>query len=774
MPDNNELVIKISGDVGDYKAALQLAGEQTKELSEGLEKVAKYAAVAFAALSVEVYESVAAFHEHVTATNELTNALENQGLPAAELSKKYREIAEAISQKTGIDADQITSAQASGQALLGEIEITDKLTKAVVNFAAAKKIGMNEAFTLVAKSVSSEINILQRYGISLDGAITSTEKLERITTALSTRYDGAAEQAANAAGSTAKLKVAFDEMQKAIGERLAPAFDAIVKSLTTFFNYVTQHAEVANFAADVIFAGTAVTGLTIALTLGAQAYLTLRTAAIAAGLATEATTVAIRVAAGATGIGLLIVVASEVYQHWGVIWPAAQKIFETFTHNIAQSALAVGKILLGTFTLDPGLVKQGIDQTLALYKEAGEKIKSQGGAGGEQYGPTAEDAKRLAAKKKAADEEKAIIAEYDEIKLAKRQAQNELLALEDARASKDTIEMKKQEIQLLTEAENKKNAALLDALNKRLQMVRRLEEDQAVVEKQRNTELSDDLLARNRAYQSMSLDQRKVFLEKNEASLKDGLLTEHDAKEAAAKQELDLDKKNYNTFLIEQQKYGTAMATINRLMHSQIYEGTKSAFADMAEFQKSSNSILKAIGKEAAVANIIIKTAETAMNLLESFSTIPYVGWALGIAAASAATAYGAEQVATVQSAAHGGLLEGGIPGVDSIPVLAMAGEVVAPRQNFEEVVGSVAASRAAKDSGLMPGDGGGGLSHPEVLATLKSISQKLDNQNKGGEVHIHGDALGDNVWLDHLMRKIGEAFEFRHARVPGINVGIA
>jgi TP901 family phage tail tape measure protein len=50
----------------------------------------------------------------------------------------------------------------------------------------------------------------------------------------------------------------------------------------------------------------------------------------------------------------------------------------------------------------------------------------------------------------------------------------------------------------------------------------------------------------------------------------------------------------------------------------------------------------------------------------------------------------------TIKGMARGGLVEGGIAGVDSVPMIAQRGEIVAPRSNFDEVIGSVRAKREA------------------------------------------------------------------------------
>ena len=54
---------------------------------------------------------------------------------------------------------------------------------------------------------------------------------------------------------------------------------------------------------------------------------------------------------------------------------------------------------------------------------------------------------------------------------------------------------------------------------------------------------------------------------------------------------------------------------------------------------------------------------------------------------ASAITAFGAEQISNVQAAQDGALVEGGIPGRDSVPFLLEPGELVVPRRNFNDVI---------------------------------------------------------------------------------------
>jgi hypothetical protein len=167
VADPKDLIIKISGDTEDFKAKLGDVGSSVDKLGESMRKVAEVAAVAFAGLSAQVYLSIDAFREHEQAVNLVTSALQNQGIYSAELAASYRETAEAIAAKTGVDADAISMAQASGQALLGQKQITKELTQAVVDFAAAQKIDLVSAFDLVAKGVTGNgamLKALRHYG----------------------------------------------------------------------------------------------------------------------------------------------------------------------------------------------------------------------------------------------------------------------------------------------------------------------------------------------------------------------------------------------------------------------------------------------------------------------------------------------------------------------------------------------------------------------------------------------------------------------------------
>ena len=214
------------------------------------------------------------------------------------------------------------------------------------------------------------------------------------------------------------------------------------------------------------------------------------------------------------------------------------------------------------------------------------------------------------------------------------------------------------------------------------------------------------------------LDQQGVKYNANltkqkHAQLQASIKTEEEIQQDAYTKELQAQIAAENQFLADRNQYGAAYATINQAIHSEEVEGFQKGSNELVQMTQSSNSTLKSIGKAASVSNIVIKTAESAMNIYSGFSTIPFIGQALGIAAAAAAVAFGAEQIGQVTSAAQGGVVGGSGFG-DTQPFMLEPGELVTPKQNFNEVVNAVADQRSGNSSGA----GGGGVA--QIVLTMK------------------------------------------------------
>lgn len=715
-----DLIIRISGDITDYEKALEDAEGQTEGLGGRLESVAKAAGVAFALLTAEAIASVSAFANSQAASNSLIQSLQQQGIYTKELVEDYRDIASAIQAKTGADDDEVVSAMASAQNMLGQTKITKELAMAVSDLAQAKGMDLKSAYDLVARAATVNTSVLKRNGIEVEDTGDKAKNLIAIQEALNSKFGGQAEAAAKGLGGIKLLKNTFGDLQEEIGKRLAPAFEILIAKVTGLLQFVQANKGLVDF---IVAAGTGaavVSGLALVVGLGGLAFLKLKAAMAAAQIATTAMTLATRGLVAATGIGALVTVATLVALNWDDVWPRVKAVFLSSMTAVVEAATGAGKILKGLLTLDVAKFEEGEQQFLNAGKRASERYNQviQEGKDKQKAIEDAAEAEKLGKNNADAAREEELLRQKNARMETIAREKRALMVSQMAKESEESIKLQQEEIALLEAMEDEKNAAIIGKLQERLVRVRELQAQQQLTDLEQGRVFNEQILAGNAEFEALSDEQKALFLEKNQQALQAELLTENQARQSAALERAKIQIKEHNDFLINQQKFGTAYATINRIMHSEAVQGAARAFGDLAALQTSSNATLKGIGKAAALANIAIQTATSAMNIYAGFSTIPIVGPALGVAGAVAAVAFGAEQAGKVTAAARGGLMTGGIPGVDSIPTMTMPGELVAPTRNFDEVVNAVAESRLA-ESGLGSfGSGAGG--NATIILQLK------------------------------------------------------
>lgn len=217
--------------------------EKTKDLLGGL---AKIAAAGFAAVVAGGTAAVAAYREQELASNQLKQAMINQGVFSVELQEKYEAQATALQKVTTFGDEAIISAQAQIQSYIGQQEVTEDLTKAVLDFSQAQGIDLKSAADLVGKSIGSTTNALGRYGIQIDSSATSAEKLTQVTQALNNRFGGQAEAAAKGLGSLIQLKNAMGDIFEVAGQSLAPIITLVAKELTSLAEGAQKNTAVFN------------------------------------------------------------------------------------------------------------------------------------------------------------------------------------------------------------------------------------------------------------------------------------------------------------------------------------------------------------------------------------------------------------------------------------------------------------------------------------------------------------------------------------------------
>lgn len=766
----NELIIKISGDIEDYQAKLKAAEQETEGLKDVLDTTAKYSAIGFAALSAEIVFATHQFGEAEISSRKLSLALQNQGIYHKDLIADYSRQADAISRLTGIDNDSIKNAQAVAQTYLGRTKITQEMTQAIVDLSVAEETSLASAAEKVAKSIGTSTNAFARQGLELDGVTDKQERYRRVLEFVQGKADGFAESANKGVGGVRGLKTALGELNEALGEQFANSATAAIELLTNLIYKIRDNESLVKFTAAFLAGAAAITFfIAVAAKIGAV-LVTITTLMTAFGIAVTAAKVAVVLLAGATGIGLLVV-GLGLLGGYLINTSASMRSFKGDTEGAKEEVKRLKEEMAKVAKEGPGIAEKFRDlfsvttaqedrQNTIAQLEA--QIKAEEEKEAKRLEKNSEAAKRLE-NQKASNRSREIAA---------LDAHNAVLQAKVDDESAMVIESLQKEADLkgqIAQATNKEQIRLLEELYTEQAA---LTEQYRLEDEERRLEFEALRRETDEALREQDMETTAIFRESELKELEAHTQSKADIAKKMAKQEFEERAKSRAQFLEDEKKFGTAYALINQAMHSAIYVGTKTAFGELAQLQQSNNSTLKSIGKAAAIANIIIRTAESAMNIYAGFSAIPIIGPVLGAAGAAAAIAFGAEQVGKVNAAAEGGLLRGGIPGQDSIPVLAQDMELISPAQNFDEVIGSVRAGREAKK--FMPdGEANTGVNE-EQLALLRSIDDKLSNQRAPTQVNVNGDVLAEDTFIQRIAQALSDGLEFGNLKIYGINTGVA
>lgn len=742
----SDLLIKINADAKNAQKAFDDLKEQTSELDGQLNKIALISGAAFAAFTAEIFFSVKAFEEATAASLELNNALQNQGIYSDALKDKYKDFATAVQAKTGIDDDAITKAQAVAQSFLGQTQITEQLSFAIADLGAKMGGDLNGAAEKIARTIGTGTNAFARQGLVIAEGSTEAERYAKVLEFVQLKAGGLAAEFNKADGYTKALATAFGNFQEEIGSRFAPAIAAVRQAFVSFFNFLSSSPILTDLIASFIAAGAVVAGLVSAVAIAIPIFSALTAAAAAFGVTMNIAFLGIPLLIGAVVAGLTFLALN-----WDKTFAILKSTAVGAVTFLAELFSGLGTLLKGVFSFDGSQIEAG----LATLKGAFKKAK--------------DEAAQTYAEIRASQTEEGVKQSEDKLALANKEAQKErehqanlrairtaeldLLKLQNEFASQQTIELKQKEIEVLKALDQEKSDAEIALLKQKHDLITGLQEEQnaedlerAVAFKQLQADTENELEAQQIEVEG-ELRQDKL------AELRAQAMTELDIDRKLQEDMLSKRIAARNEELLNRKKYGEAYAIINKFIQSDEVQGAKSAAGELVQLQNSKNETLKGIGKAAAITQIGIATTESAMNIYRGFSTIPIIGPALGIAGAAAAIAYGGERISAVTAAADGGLIEGGVPGQDSVPALLMPGELVVPKRNFNDVVGPLQ-------------NQGGGSSDPEMLATLNEIR---DNLKTPQQTIIQGDVHADESYIDSLVRKISDAVEFRNAQITGV-----
>jgi tape measure domain-containing protein len=397
------LIIKIGAKTDEYSKALDDIKKQTRGLESGLGTIGKASAVAFAGATA----SIAGFIKAAANTEKVASQFEVLTGSAQEANRVLNDLKD-FSAGTPFQFDEI--AQAGKKLIAFGIEtgnVKDRL-KEIGDVAAATGANFGEVTTIfgqiqaAGKLTGERLLQLQERAIPIGPALAeslgiaeselkdfvsqgkvSAEEFNKAFATLSgeggVAFGGLEKVSATLEGKISTLKDNFSLLASEIGKQFLPLAKQVADVLINLFTFLRSNPEIAKRIA--VFAGlTATLGGTIAAVTGAAlAFLKLRAAFLAVSKTFPLLGKGIKGLVGATGIGLLLIIANEVYQNWNTVLPAAQSVLQTFINNGSKLLGGFGDLLIGAFTLDLDKIKSGFNQlknvALQGFEDAKQAIK---------------------------------------------------------------------------------------------------------------------------------------------------------------------------------------------------------------------------------------------------------------------------------------------------------------------------------------------------------------------------------------------------------------
>lgn len=534
---------------------------------------------------------------------------------------------------------------------------------------------------------------------------------------------------------------AFTTMATNIGKELAPEISKLVKGVTEIIKGFSEaDGRMVSLIATFLKWGAAITASIASLASAGIGYLAF--SRIMAGLTTAFNVgrVAVIGFTSAATLGLSVVLAflPEIISGIGEVFKAFNKKPETESLDEITRKLAIlqkQKENLQNTPDNVGFQKndvqlKALDEEISKYKELQlEKRKAQAdfGTGELLIQPTADNAgfdplagiqaqtiplapaadvgedPSVKAAQEAEDAKLDIHAKGVAKKIEQVQAENEKLAelqtlkneeatAEEIAFAQRRIEIDQQyrdatlisddELRAVTLENNRlKNEALLeDEANFYL-----LKQEQALVDAEQKAEF--DLMLRE-----LENEQFAQFTAEDLEKLQAKVATERQIEKQLAEEKLMQAMANRKRYLEDEKKFGGEIASMKQFFNSQEVQGVRDTTGQLMQLQNSKNSQMKSVGKAAAHVNAAMATAEGAIKAYTSLAGIPFVGPALGAAAAAALIAYGVEQQQQIASAATGGFMPGIGGGMrDRMPAMLEPGELVVPKAiapNFIQAAG--------------------------------------------------------------------------------------
>ncbi len=238
MAGNRTLKLSILADVDDLNKKLKAANGDVEESAGKLEKFGKVAGAAFAAAATAAaayaikigVDGVKAAIADEQSQIKLASALENAtGATKAQIAATEDSI-DKMARATGVADDKLRPALSRLALSTGDVSKAQELLSLALDISTQTGKPLEGVANALGKAYDGNTAALGKLGIGLSSAELKAMSFTDVQTKLSDLFGGAAAKNAQTfQGRMDRLKVAFDEGVEAIGVKLLPIIEALIK-----------------------------------------------------------------------------------------------------------------------------------------------------------------------------------------------------------------------------------------------------------------------------------------------------------------------------------------------------------------------------------------------------------------------------------------------------------------------------------------------------------------------------------------------------------------
>ena len=660
------LTVKIDGDTYQLQQSLKGVTKSTEKLQTDLSAIALKATAAFAGLSATVTGLISTYRVQEQAEKKLETTLRSTGYAAGLTSDELKKMASELQSVSTFGDEAIIESQALLLTFtkIGK-DVFPKATESILNMSAAMGTDLKLNTIMLGKALNDPIagvNALTRAGVQLSDqqkeqikTFTETGRVAKaqaiILKELQVQFGGQARATAEGTGRFKQLSNTLGDVGEKIGKHLVPPLSKFAETLNGVLNTLLKDGdEFGKMAARSLVFATNLAGLTAGFALFTKGIIAARVAVSGLSLSFKGLLrVLARSGIGAILVGIGLALDQLLFNFENFV-PKVKKIWRIVSSYIkSQTKIIKKEFKTTTFVL--GLLKD------MLVKLPGELVKTWKGVGKMLKNFFIKPTKKAAA-------------EYPDLIQRMIAKGNEKMLEGGAEFTEQLKENTKTALEGIREVINDDRVVRTEAEKAEDERKRQAREEKELAEEAYR-------LKGHKREMKLRLNEKKHIIDHEKFIM------------AVHKREL-----------AHQLKSEAAEDKRKAKRRKQEFDNTKSSLATISTLMSSSNKTLFGIGKAAAIASAMV---EAPAAIIKAWNT----PWPLNLVLAPlVAVAVGAQiaQIASAQPPAmrDGGIITGGVSGIDSVNARLMPGELVVPTRNFEEVVGAVG---GARDSDIFGGE---------------------------------------------------------------------